>query len=198
MMLVEESTVPESALPLVQFREHLRLGTGFSDDGLQDGVLKGFLRAALAAIEARTGKVLIERDFVYDLSCWRLPDRQVLPVAPVSAVADVTLIDVAAQERILPRESWALILDMQRPMVVSVGTGFPSLPQNGIARIRFRAGFGPDWSDLPADLTQAVLMLAAHYYEYRHETALGAGCMPFGVTALIERYRMIRLSGGGR
>jgi uncharacterized phiE125 gp8 family phage protein len=39
-------------------------------------------------------------------------------------------------------------------------------------------------------------MLAAHFYEYRHETALGSGCMPFGVTSLIERYRPLRLSLG--
>ena len=58
------------------------------------------------------------------------------------------------------------------------------------------AGYGPDWDDVPADLAQAVLMLAAHYYDYRQDMGLGAGCMPFGVTALIERHRPLRLSGG--
>jgi len=42
-----------------------------------------------------------------------------------------------------------------------------------------------------------VLLLAAHYYEHRTETALGEGCMPFGVASLIERYRKVRLLGGG-
>jgi len=42
-----------------------------------------------------------------------------------------------------------------------------------------------------------VLLLAAHYYEYRDETALGEGCMPFGVSSLIERYRTVRLFAGG-
>ncbi len=63
MMLVEETTVPQAAIPVAQFKEHLRLGTGFSDDGLQDVVLEGFLRAAMAAIEGRIGKILIEREF---------------------------------------------------------------------------------------------------------------------------------------
>jgi uncharacterized phiE125 gp8 family phage protein len=40
-------------------------------------------------------------------------------------------------------------------------------------------------------------MLAAHYYEYRHEMGLSGGCMPFGVSSLIERYRTVRLLGGG-
>ena len=41
-------------------------------------------------------------------------------------------------------------------------------------------------------------MLAAHYYEYRHETRLGDGCMPFGVSSLIERYRPLRIGLGAR
>lgn len=196
MMLVEETTVPESALPVLQFREHLRLGTGFSNDGLQDGVIEGFLRAALAAIEARTGKILIEREFSWSLTAWRQVDRQALPVAPVSAIVDVVMIDRLGVGVTVPSTAWQLVPDMQRPVLVSMGTGLPTIPQNGSVRIRFLAGFGPDWSDLPPDLAQAVMMLAGHYYEYRHDTGLGSGCMPFGVTALIERFRMVRLSGG--
>lgn len=196
MMLVEETTVPESALPVLQFREHLRLGTGFSNDGLQDGVIEGFLRAALAAIEARTGKILIEREFSWSLTAWRQVDRQALPVAPVSATVDVVMIDRLGVGVTVPSTAWQLVPDMQRPVLVSMGTGLPTIPLNGSVRIRFLAGFGPDWSDLPPDLAQAVMMLAGHYYEYRHDTGLGSGCMPFGVTALIERFRMVRLSGG--
>ena len=81
MMLVEETTVPPSALPVTQFKDHLRLGSGFSDDGLQDGLLESFLRAAMAAIEARTGKILIEREFRWTLNAWRNGARQALPVA---------------------------------------------------------------------------------------------------------------------
>ena len=47
------------ALPLAALRDHLRLGTGFGDDSLQDGVLEQALRGAIAAIEGRTEKALI-------------------------------------------------------------------------------------------------------------------------------------------
>ena len=73
----------------------------------------------------------------------------------------------------------------------------PPIAPGGTAEIVFRAGYGVAWSDSPADLAQAVLLLAAHYYEYRHETGLAGGCMPFGVSSLIERYRTVRLLGGG-
>ncbi|MGB1209276.1 MAG: head-tail connector protein, partial [Paracoccaceae bacterium] len=70
------------------------------------------------------------------------------------------------------------------------------IPTGGMAQIHFTAGFGPTFGDVPADLRQAVLLLAAHYYEYRDETALSEGCMPFGVTALLARYRKMRLGMG--
>ena len=57
MMLIEETTVPDVALPVEDFKAHLRLGTGFGPETLQDEVLAGFLRAAISAIEARTGKI---------------------------------------------------------------------------------------------------------------------------------------------
>lgn len=198
MMLVEETTVPPSALSVTQFKDHLRLGSGFSDDGLQDGLLESFLRAAMAAIEARTGKILIEREFNWTLTAWRDTGQQALPVAPVSAISEVVTISRLGEETVASAASYRLEPDMQRPCLVATGGMLPVVPLAGSVRVGFLAGFGPDWSDLPADLAQAVMMLAAHYHEYRHETAFGGGCMPFGVSALIERYRTVRLFGGGR
>lgn len=197
MMLIEETAVPDAALPVDGFKNHLRFGTGFPEDGLQDEVLRGFLRAALAAIEGRTGKALLEREFTLELPGWREPGRQALPVAPVRAVLRVALLGPDGQETEVAPALWRLEADMQRPAVVALSDAFPQVARAGRVRIGFRAGFGPGWADLPPDLAQAVLMLAAHYYEYRQDVSLGAGCMPFGVTALIERYRTVRLGAGG-
>jgi uncharacterized phiE125 gp8 family phage protein len=193
MNLVELTEVPESALPVARLREHLRLGTGFPDDSAQDALLAGFLRAALAAIEGRTGKALLSRNFLFTLSAWRSPERQPLPVAPVSALTSVTLADAAGTATEVP--GLRLDADATRPSLLATGL-LPAIPQGGSARIAFTAGYGPAWEHLPPDLAQAVLMLAAHYHEYRYDIALDGGCMPFGVTALIERYRPLRLSGG--
>jgi uncharacterized phiE125 gp8 family phage protein len=196
MMLVEETGVPDAAVPVARLREHLRLGTGFGEDGLQDPVLAGFLRAAMATIEARTGKALIARDFVLTRTGWQFADRQPLPVAPVTAVAEVALVDAGGSVTVLPSASYRLVQDTQRPFVLAIGSVLPAAPPGGDIRVRFRAGFGETFGDLPADLQEAVLMLAAHYHEFRHDTGLGQGCMPFGVTALIERFRVLRISGG--
>ncbi|WP_106744058.1 head-tail connector protein [Yoonia maritima] len=196
MMLVEETTVPQSALPVAQFKDHMRLGSGFSDDGLQDGVLESYLRAAMAAIEARTGKILIEREFSWMLTAWRDARRQPLPVAPVSAISSVILIAMSGDEVIPDVGAWYLEPDMLRPSIKASAAALPSIPTNGTVRIGLMAGFGPEWSDLPADLAHAVLMLAAHYYEFRHEVSHGTASMPFGVSALIEQYRTVRLFMG--
>ncbi|APG47206.1 head-tail connector protein [Phaeobacter porticola] len=200
MMLSEVTPVPEAVLPQEAFKAHLRLGTGFDEAGLQDTVLISFLRAAIAAIEARTGKVLLARDFVLALNSWRDPQLQALPLAPVQLIQSVTLVDAVGDEMLLDSARYRLEPDSQHPRLRPVGSALPAIASGGTARILMRAGMANSWSALPGDLAQAVLMLAAHYYEFRDDTRLQGGCMPFGVTSLIERYRALRLSlgmGGG-
>ena len=59
------------------------------------------------------------------------------------------------------------------------------------------AGFSLDWDGLPADLKQAVLLLASYFYEHRNNASGSEQAMPFGVLSLIERYRTVRLFMGG-
>lgn len=198
MMLVEETTIPLAALPVAIFKDHLRLGSGFADDGVQDAVLETYLRAAVAAIEARTGKILIEREFSWTLTMWRDPGCQALPVAPASAVTEIVLIDRAGEETLVPLSSVRLIPDSQRPRIEPIGGQLPQIPSYGSVRIGLLAGFGPEWTDMPVDLAQAVLMLAAHYYEFRHDAGAPGGVMPHTVAMLIERHRTVRLFMGGR
>lgn len=197
MMLVEETQVLDANLPVAELRAHLRLGTGFAEDQVQDGLLAAFLRAAMAAIEARTGKILLEREFTWDLNAWRDANGQALPVAPVSALVSLALVDRFGVAVTVAAGAYRLEPDALRPRLMPMGGALPTIPSGGQARLRFLAGYGPEWADLPRDLGQAWLMLAAHYHEYRHDTGLGAGCMPFGVTSLIDRFRTLRILGGG-
>ncbi|NIZ61623.1 hypothetical protein DL239_11615 [Sedimentitalea sp. CY04] len=196
MMLTEQTPVPEAALPLEPFKAHLRLGTGFGEASLQDEVLISFLRAAVASIEARTGKVLISRQFDLNLHQWQDPVAQPLPLVPVTTIGSVVMIDADAVEQTLAPDQYRLIADSQKPQLCASGGVLPTVATGGAVRISMTAGMGAGWGALPADLGQAVLMLAAHYYQYRDDTGLSGGCMPFGVTSLIERYRVVRLSLG--
>jgi uncharacterized phiE125 gp8 family phage protein len=196
MMLIEEITVPDAALPVEDFKAHLRLGTSFGQQTVQDEVLTGFLRAAMAAIEARTGKVLLIRSFSWTLSYWRDGESQGLPVAPVVHITRVAIVGRDGTENTVDPSVYWLERDALRPRLRARGASLPTIPSGGSAIVEFEAGYANGWSNLPSDLKQAVLLLASHYYEFRHETSLGDGCMPFGVSSLIERYKTIRLGTG--
>ena len=198
MMLVEETSVPDTALPVDEFKAHLRLGTGFADDAVQDAVLASFLRAAMAAIEARTGKILLVREFSWSLTSWRDGGGQPLPIAPISEVMGVVLKDATGAEQAVGAELYRLERDQQRPRLMPTGVCLPSIPEGGEVGIAFTAGFAATFGELPADMAQAVFMLAAHYYENRSDTGLTGGAMPYGVSVLIERYKTVRLIAGGQ
>ncbi len=198
MMLTEESPVPSLVLPVAEVKDHLRLGSGFANDTLQDGLIESYTRAALAAIEARIGKMLFRRRFLWVLDCWRDGDEQALPVSPVSSIASVTLEDAEGAETVVPVASYRLIPDLHRPRLVGKGTSLPTIPSQGFVQVVFEAGFGPAWADVPVDLRQAVLLLAAEYYEHRHDDNAQTAGLPFGVVTLIERWRTVRILGGGR
>jgi uncharacterized phiE125 gp8 family phage protein len=196
MTLIEKTAIPDAGLPVAAFKAHLRLGSGFGSSDLQDEVLGSFLRAAMTAVEGRTGKILIERSFSLRLSDWSDPAAQVLPLAPVLSVTQVEQLEADASRHDLDPALYWLEGDAQTPRLRARGAVLPRVSAGGAVVVHFEAGFSPDWDGVPADLRQAVLLLAAHYYEYRHDTGLSNGCMPFGVSSLIERYKHIRLGAG--
>jgi len=84
------------------------------------------------------------------------------------------------------------------PVLIAPVGSLPVIPGHGYARITFEAGYGPTWDDVPGDLAQATLLLAGHFYEFRH-AAEGRGVdIPMDVASLIAPHRMMRLSLGGR
>ena len=197
MMLTEETTIPGLALPVQALKDHLRLGSGFSDGTLQDGLIEGYLRASIAAIEGRIGKALIARRFRLTLQDWRAVGEQPLPVAPVSAVISVTTFDAAAVAAVVPASRYRLVPDVSRPKLAAIGVLLPMVPTDGRVEIVFDAGFGAAWAAVPADLGQAVLLLAAEYYENRHDLGGRMPGLPVAVQVLIERWRTVRVLGGG-
>ena len=195
MTLDELTPIALGDLPMAGLRAQLRLGTGFADDDLQDPVLEGALRAALAAIEARTGKVLFERAFRWKTAAWRNPRVQPLPVAPVTGLVSLSVLTRTGDMTMVDMGEVVLEEDTHRPLLHAVRPCLPVIPALGHAVLTFTAGYSPDWAGMPPDLAQAVLLLAAHFYDLRHEAGEHDGNMPFGVTTLIDRYRTVRVLG---
>ena len=195
-MLTELMVVPVAALPVAALRDHLRMGAGFALPEGQDALLESHLRAAIAAVEGRIAKALLRRRFRWVASHWRDPAEVALPLAPVSEIVSVSLVDAAGGVSAPAATSWRLVVDAHRPRLAGRGGVLPAVPTDGHAVIEFDAGFGPAWSDVPADLRQAVLLLAAEFYEHRHDDGRSGTGFPPGVGALIERWRQVRVLGG--
>lgn len=195
MMMVELTSVPSAALPVNELADHLRLARGFSDDGSQDGQLEGCLRASLSAIEARIGKALFERRFALSLVAWHDPETHVLPIAPVRRIDSVKVITRAGTETLVDADAYSLRQDDHRPMLEAAGRQLPTPSQGGTIEVEFTAGFSADWSGLPADLKQAVLILAGEIWAQNMDAERG---IPFSVSVLLEPHRPLRLRSGPR
>ena len=192
MMMVELTGVPGAALPVAELAEHLRLSSGFADDGSQDALLARALRAAIAAIEARTGKALIARGFALTLDGWQTPAAQVLPIAPVLSIGAVRLVTRTGAEVIVDPDRYSLRPDAHRPEIVATASLLPQPATGGSVVIEFVAGFAAVWSGVPADLQQAGLALAAAFYDRAGESPAP---LPQTVLALLQPHRPLRLSG---
>ena len=97
----------------------------------------------------------------------------------------------------MPADRYRLVQDTHRPKLAAAGYVLPVVPIDGRVEVVFDAGFGAAWSDVPPDLQQAVFLLAAQYYEHRNEFAEVSPGLPYPVQALIERWRTVRVLGGG-
>lgn len=197
MILVEMTTPADAVLPVAGLRTHLRLGSGFELAATvdEDRALAGFLRAAMATIEGRTGKALLRRSYRMVLDNWRDDSAQPLPMAPVDVVESVVIESADGSADPLPANSWYLVEDMTRPMIRPRSGLLPPVRNGGRIVLRFTAGFADDWSGVPVDLAQAVMMLAARYYEDRSDDG-ARHALPMGVSVLIERWRAVRVLAG--
>jgi uncharacterized phiE125 gp8 family phage protein len=185
------SVTPPAAEPLAlaDIKAHLRI-----EADLEDELLASLARVAREHLERVTGLSLISQGWRLYLDGW--PDSGVLEIArgPVLAVTAVRAFDglgeeseVALAGHVLdgvgrPARLWL----RQRP---SAGQAI-----NGI-EVDFTAGFGESGAEVPDLLKRAMLLHAAHMYEFRGAVPIEmqpAG-MPDGYDRLISPFLMRRL-----
>lgn len=175
-MVVRQLDAGPLVVGLAECKAALRLER---DD--EDAVIAGHVRTAMALCESFIGQWLIEREaeqrLAADLAWQRL---LATPVRGVTAVLVGGVALPAAWESEISADDigWVRLLAM------------PAKASAGIA-VRFRAGIGTDWNDVPEPLRAGVVRLVSHLFT--HRDAADAGPPPAAVAALWRPWRRLQL-----
>lgn len=160
----------------------------------EDGLLAGLIRAAREEIEAACGLALIDQDWRLTLD--RLPrsGRVLLRRHPVREVRSVTVYARDGGASLVDPGSYRLDGGGRPARLHFPGPLAPGIAVNGM-EVDFAAGFGEAATDVPDLLRRAMLVLIAHWYEFR--ASYGAADQPVsfppGYERLIAPWRMRRL-----
>jgi uncharacterized phiE125 gp8 family phage protein len=193
MLLTETTQAAELPVPIAELSAHLRLAHGFIDDGSEAGLLELYLRNATTVVERRAAQAMVSRQYQLQIGAWDRNGHLAMPVGPVVSVDSVRFVLPGSTIDLEP-EDWVLEPGTARQKLTGTDGGplWP-LPKGAVAELIFTAGYGASWAEVPDDLRQAVLLLAAHYHENRFgDVAVDAG-LPFGVMAIVEQHRPVRL-----
>ncbi|QKV18634.1 head-tail connector protein [Oricola thermophila] len=172
---------PPAAMPvtLAQAKAHLRVTSDTEDDAISALVI-----AATQYLERDTGQALIDQTWRAYFDC--PPDDCVLQLlrAPVRRIVAVTVYDGAGNPAVLDGSDYFVNL-VTRPARLRLADGITaSMRANGI-EVDFEAGYGATGVDVPDMLKRAVLVLVAHWYEFRG--VYDAADQPVSVPALYGR-----------
>jgi uncharacterized phiE125 gp8 family phage protein len=157
---------------------------------LEDDLIKRHIKAAEGWIEKRTGRAIMDQAYTLrttrrepGLSLYYPPMEGEIRLTSASSIVDGVTTDF---------DTATLPLSLQRSLPF---IGFPlvtKISAGGLVVV-YRTG-APTAADVPADIQQAVLMLASHYYRSREAVQTDGRVMDidkktaFGVDDLISPY----------
>ena len=185
MSLEQLGSPIEPAVSLADMKAHLRV-----TDASEDALITAQITAATRAIEARGGIALVARPLRLTLD--EAPQILALPRNPVFQIDAVDVIDRAGAATVVDPALYDF--EPGAPARLAARGPWPFTPLIiGGVRIDFTAGWAAA-ADIPEELTLAVKLLAAHFYENRE----GAGAeklfsTPQAIDALIAPWRRARL-----
>ncbi len=160
----------------------------------EDALISGLIKAARAEVEAQTGMALIDQSWRLAMDCWPHDGLVRLRRHPVKEILSVTVYGEEGEAAVLDSASYQADLVTRPARLHFTSPPAPERRLNGI-EVDFTAGFGEAGTDVPDLLKRAVLMLVAHWYEFR--ATYGAQDQPVsippGFDRLIAGYRTGRL-----
>jgi len=183
--------VPPALKPvtLAKIKQHLRLDHDEDDEYLID-----LLDAATLHVEAVTGRYLVNRTVRQYVDIMPASRSVLLEASPASSIEEIRGFDSDGNPNTFFAANYRLDNRFDTPAVIfNTNINYQSF-YNGI-EIDFVAGFGDTGMDIPSNIIRAILVLIAHWYEFRgtmlpgDETAL----VPDGIESLLASVRRLKL-----
>ena len=182
---------PPEAKPvsLVQIKRHLRL-----DHAEDDEYLLELSQAATLHVEAVVGQFLITRtvrQYIDDIPASR---STCLEVWPIKLIQEVRGYDIYGNPNVILAENYRLDNRIEpAALVLNANVNFNAFC-NGI-EVDMIVGYGETGIDVPSNISRAILVLIAHWYEFRGTLAAGdeTALIPEGLNALLAPVKKVRL-----
>jgi len=151
-----------------EMRDYLRL-----DDGAEDGLVAALIRAARRAVEAASGRVLIDSRWRIARDGWPADGVILLPVSPLIAVERLRVVGSDGEGTDVPAGLYAAYAASDPPrLIVDPRAPEPGRAWSGVV-IEVRAGFGASPESVPEPLRQAIRLLVARWFENRGDATPG-------------------------
>lgn len=155
----------------------------------EDVLIAGLANAASEAVQRLTGKALVTQGWDWKIA--RPDGRLTLPLSPIQAITSLAYFDGDDVVQALDvNEFYFVSSDDVAILELKSASAWPVMADRPDAlTVAFTAGFGAA-TTIPADLRQAALMLAAHWYENREAaSARSLSNVPSGVEDLISLHK---------
>ena len=193
------SIISKSALMPVskeEIIEYLRLPSGFSDlDSEQDKILSNCISSAVCSVGNFISSGIIKDKYLWKFHYKRNYDYKLyLPIGQCTAVDSVLAYNNNNNNNNdIDRNMWTLF-GGSSSYVIFHSNVHRQLIGSTHVEMTFDSGFGETISAVPADIRQAILMLASHYYENRYVIDdAKMSLIPWGIASILEHYRSIRI-----
>ena len=132
----------------------------------EDALLEGLIRAARSEVEAQAGIALTEQSWRLALDEWPPSGIVRLRRHPVREVLSVTVYGREGEAAIVNPGDYEIDMASRPARLRLLRRVDPGKCMNGI-EIDFAAGFGEAGADVPDLLKRAIMILVAHWYEFR-------------------------------
>lgn len=171
---LEVSSAP-AAEPLSTSEAKAWMRVDLSND---DAIIDRNVKAARVRVEDETGLSLITQTRKLHLDRFPYSDDQVIliPRGPVQSITSITYYDEDGTQQTWSSSEYS-IDKTSIPARLSLAYGYSWPTTRDIRKavtITYVAGYGASGSSVPADILDAILLLASHWYEHRETDVVGA------------------------